>query len=325
VTLAVSLLAVGGPPSSTQAEWRPLVTVPRVVDVVGPRADGRLVLATQAGLFLLRPGRAPQPFARGPGGYVAPAGEPYIALALDRRLSRARCSFRRDDLFALEPTATPGVVRIDRRGRARRFADLPAGSFPSGIAFDGVGRFGSRLLVTAVSGQATSLYAIDCRGRSRVLTRTGPVVEGGMAVAPRSFGRFAGDLIAAGEATGRIVAFGSRGGTRLVAESGLPAGGDIGVEGIGFVPHGLGPDGAAYFADLGGQAGSPTHGTDSVLVLRGKDLSRARLRAGELVAATESGARTIAIRCSSRCTVRRVAVGAAATHGEGHVTFAPER
>lgn len=183
--LAASLLAVGGPASSTQAEWRPLVTVPRVVDVVGPRADGRLVLATQAGLFLLRPGHAPQPFARGPGGYV--------------------------------------------------------------------------------------------------------------------------------------------GGTRLVAESGLPAGGDIGVEGIGFVPHGLGPDGAAYFADLGGQAGSPTHGTDSVLVLRGKDLSRARLRAGELVAATESGARTIAIRCSSRCTVRRVAVGPAATHGEGHVTFVPER
>jgi hypothetical protein len=301
------------------------VTVPRAVDVVGPRADGRLVLATQGGLFLLRPGRAPRAFARAPGGYVAPAGEPYIALALDRRLARERCSFRRDDLFALEPTATPGVVRIDGRGRARRFADLPAGSFPSGIAFDGVGRFGSRLLVTAVSGQATSLYAIDCRGRSRVLTRTGPVVEGGMAVAPRSFGRFAGDLIAASEGTGRIFAFSPTGGAHLVAESGLPAGADVGVEGIGFVPRGLGPGGAAYFADLGGQSGSPTKGTDSVLVLRGKELSRARLRAGELVAATESGARTIAIRCSSRCTVRRVAVGPAATHGEGHVTFVPER
>ena len=58
-----------------------------------------------------------------------------------------------------------------------------------------------------------------------------------------------------------------------------------------------------------------------VLTLRGQDLAQARLRPGELVAATEAGATTIAIACARRCTVRRVADGPAATHGEGHITF----
>jgi hypothetical protein len=147
-----------------------------------------------------------------------------------------------------------------------------------------------------------------------------PRVEGGMAVAPTSFGRFAGDLIAPDENSGKIYAFGPRGGVALVAESGLRAGGDLGVEGVGFVPKQLGR-GAAYFSDLGAP-GSPTEGTDSLLVLRGTDLARAALRPGELVAATEAGATTIAVRCARRpCTVRHVADGPTATHGEGHVTF----
>lgn len=317
LTIATSMLGVDGASLPKQARWRPLVKTPGVVDVVGPRADGRLVLATHSGLRLLRPGSAPQPFAP---GYAAPPGEPYIALAPDRRLRRAKCSFKRDDLYALEPTATPGIVRIDRRGRAARFADLPAGSFPSGIAFDRVGRFGGRLLVTALLAGKIHLYGFDCRGRSHAFMSDGPPVEGGIAVAPRSFGRFAGHLVAASEATGRIFAFDPGGRVRLVAESGLPAGGDIGVESVGFVPSGLSPGGAAYLADMGAP-GSPTQGTDSLLVLRGRDLAHARLRPGELVAATEGGAKSIAIGCARRCTVRRFAIGPTATHGEGHVTF----
>jgi hypothetical protein len=321
---ACATLAADAAPLPRQARWRPLVRAPGIVDVVGPRADGRLVLATRAGLLLLRPGSPPRPFARGAGGYVAPAGEPYIALASDRRLPRARCSFRRDDVFAIEPTATPGVVRIDGRGHAARFADLPAGAVPTGIAFDTVGRFDSRLLVVAPAGQAASLFAIDCRGGVEALTTTGPRVEGGMVVAPRSFGRFAGDLLAADEASGRIFAFGASGRVRLVAQPRLPAGGDIGVEALGFVPENYDGGGAAYMADLGAP-GSPTQGTDSVLVLRGRELERAHLQAGDLVAATEGGAKTVAIRCARRCTVRRVAIGPAATHGEGHVTFVAPR
>jgi hypothetical protein len=317
-TLVASLLGGDGHAQQTQATWRPLVKLPGIVDVVGPRADGRLVVATRTGLFLFRPGRAPQPFAQ---GYVPAGGEPYVALAPGRRLPRAGCAFVRDDVYALDADATPGVVRIDFNGQPYRVADFPAGTFPSGIAFDVVGAFGYRLLVTAVVGSTTTLYSIDCRGRVTPLTRSGPRVEGGIAVAPRTFGKFAGDLIAPDENTGRIFAFGPKGGVALVAASGLPAGGDIGVEGVGFVPPGLGR-GAAYFSDLGAP-GSPTEGSDSLLVLRGRDLAQAGLRAGELVAATEAGARTVAVRCAPRCVVRQVAVGPDTAHGEGHVTFVP--
>jgi hypothetical protein len=252
---------------------------------------------------------------------VPATGEAYIGVASGSRLRRAGCSFHRDDVFALDPSAaSPGVVRVGAHGGATRFANFPAGAFPSGVAFDTVGRFGHRLLVTAVFGQATTLYAIDCRGRATAVTRTGPRVEGGIAVAPRSFGRFGGELIAANEYSGQIFAFGPRGSMSLVLKPNLPAGGDIGVEAVGFVPRGLGAHSAAYMADLGAP-GSPTQGDDSVLVLRGSDLRRARLHAGELVVATEGGARTLVVRCARRCASRRVADGPASAHGEGHIAF----
>ena len=322
VLLAASILALTGSAASPALHWRPLLKVPAIVDVVGPRADGQLVLSTRSGLFLVRPGRPAAEFARGPGGYVAAGGEPYIALASARRLAGARCSFHRDDVFALDADSTPGVVRILRTGQAVRLVDLPAGAFPSGIAFDLVGRFGFRLLVTTVVADKTTLYAIDCLGRSTVVARDAPHVEGGVAVAPSSFGRFAGDLIAVDEASGRIFAFSPTGSVRIVAESGLPAGGDIGVEGVGFVPSLFSRAGSAYFSDLGAP-GSPTEGSDSLLVLPGADLARAGIGRGDLVAATEAGARTISVRCARRCTVRRIAEGPSATHGEGHITFLP--
>jgi hypothetical protein len=321
VLFAVVTLAITGATAAASAQWRPLLEVPAIVDVVGPRADGRLVLATRGGLFLFRPGsRAATAFARGPGGYVAAGGEPYIALAPARRLQGKRCAFHRDDVFALDADSTPGVVRVVPRGLAVRLADFQAGAFPSGIAFDLVGRFGYRLLVTAVIDEKTTLYAIDCLGRLTVVTRDGPRVEGGMAVAPSSFGRFGGHLIAPDENSGRVFAFSPTGAVEVVVESGVPGGGDIGVEGVGFVPSRFSRTGSAYFSDLGAP-GSPTEGTDSLLVLRGADLERAQVRAGDLLAATEAGATTISVRCARRCTVRRVAEGPAATHGEGHIAF----
>jgi hypothetical protein len=227
-------------------------------------------------------------------------------------------------IFALDPDATPGLVRVDRNGRSSRFADLPAGAFPSGITIDTVGSFGYRLLVTSFAAGTTTLYAFDCRGRSRVVATAAPHVEGGIAVAPRTFGRFGGKLIAADEVTGRIYAFGSGGRVSLVAESGLPAGGDIGVEAVGFMAPKLGRHGAAYLADLGAP-GSPTSGSDSLLILAGTGLSRANLRPGELIVATEAGAKTLAVRCARLCEVRRVADGPAVAHAEGHITFVPRR
>jgi hypothetical protein len=319
---AVLLALAPGSAAQGQAEirWRPVKVFPGIVDVVGPRADGRLVFAARAGLSLHRRGSRSTPFARGPDGYVPAAGEPYIALARGRRLPAAGCSFRRDDLYALVPTATPGVVRIDGRGHAQRFADLPVGAFPSGVAFDTVGRFGHRLLVTALFGQSLTLYALDCRGRSSVVLQGGPRVEGGIAVAPRTFGRFAGRLIAPDEHGGRLFAIDSRGRTtRMLPSFRFPYGGDVGVESVGFVPPGFDRSGVAYLADLSAP-GAPTAGTDSLLTVRGRELVRAGVRPGDLLVASEGWAITFSIRCRRRCMVRRIGRSESDSHAEGHLT-----
>jgi hypothetical protein len=317
--LALTGIASAAAPT---AQWRPLLHAAGLVDVVGPRSDGQLVVSAKDRLFLLRPGGALEPFAAGAGGYVAgQGGEPYAALAVDRRLPGRHCSFHRDDVFVLDASGTPGVIRVLANGRALRLADLPKGAFPSGIAFDQIGRFGYRLLVTAVIKDKTTVYAFDCLGKPKIVVRDAALVEGGIVVAPRSFGRYGGYLIAADEKSGKIFAFGPGGAVRLVAKPTLPVGADIGVESLGFVPAGFGPTDAAYVADLTAP-GSPTVGTESVLVLRGPDLEAAALKPGELVALMEGGGTTVAVRCMQRCTVRRVASAPAATHGEGHISFA---
>jgi hypothetical protein len=305
-------------------QWRAVAKVPGIVDVLGPRADGRLVLSTHGGLFLMRPTNTPVPYARGPKGYAGSPGEAYLALGSGYRVPGAGCAFQRDVIFALDPDATPGILRVGRNGRSSRFADLPAGAFPSGIAIDTVGSFGYRLLVTSFAAGSTTLTALDCRGRARVVATGAVHVEGGIAVAPRAFGRFGGKLIAVDEVTGRIYAFGPGGRVRAVAQSGLPAGGDIGVESVGFVPLKLGRHGAAYLADMG-SPGSPTSGSDSLLILAGTDLARANLRPGELIVATEAGAKTLAVRCARLCRLRHVADGPTVAHAEGHITFVPHR
>lgn len=321
--LALWVPTLAGAAAPAVGQWRVLLKVPKIVDVVGPRADGKLVLATQTGLFLLRPGGVAQPFANGPGGFAASGGEPYIALASGSRVwGVAGCSFEAGDVFALDAGPTPGIVRVRPSGQASRFLDFPSGAFPSGITFDGFGRFGYRLLVTVnfENNTKTTLYAIDCLARPTVIAQGAPHVEGGIVVAPPSFGRFGGHLIAPDENTGLIHAFRRDGTVELVVDPGLPAGGDIGVESLGFVPSKVGTGAAVYFSDLGAP-GAPTEGNDALLVLRGQDLARASLRAGELLAATEGGGTTIAIRCDASCTVRRVADGLPTTHGEGHLTF----
>ena len=324
IALLASSIALTASATPGSGKWRVVAEVPGIVDVVGPRADGRLVLSTHSGLFVMLPAGPPVPYARGPQGYAGSPGEPYLTLGSGHRVPGAGCAFRRDVIFALDPDATPGIVRVDRSGRSSRFADLPVGAFPAGIATDTVGSFGYRVLVTSFTSGKTTLYAFDCRGRARVVATGAPHVEGGIAVAPRTFGRFGGKLIATDEVTGRIYAFGPGGRVRLVAESGLPAGGDIGTEALGFVPTKLGRHSAAYLADLG-SPGSPTSGSDSLLILAGTDLSRANLHAGDLIVATEAGAKTLAVRCAGRCTVHRVADGPAITHAEGHITFVRRR
>jgi hypothetical protein len=103
-----------------------------------------------------------------------------------------------------------------------------------------------------------------------------------------------------------------------VAKPALPAGGDIGVESAGFVPQRAA---AAYLADRF-SAGNKHPGDDAILELSAAQLARGGIRAGDLLIATEGGARTIDIRCTAACTVRYVAAGPAIAHAEGHVVFA---
>jgi hypothetical protein len=307
------------------ANWRQALHVTRVVDLTMPRVDGRLVVAANGRLALWQPGGRPLPFARGPGGYATKVGpEPYIALSRGQTVPGAGCRFPRQSVYAIEPRGRPGVIAIARAGSARRVVDLPGVGLPGGIAFDTIGRFGHRLLVTATKAGVTTVFAIDCRGRARTITRTAPAVEGGVVVAPPSFGRFAGDLIAPDERSGRILAIAPNGRATLVARSGIPHGGDIGVESAGFVPRGFGTGWSAYLADRV-SPGNLHPGDDAILSLGGRALSRAGVRPGDLLVASEGGAQTVAVRCRSTCSVRHVADGPPVAHAEGHIVFARAR
>jgi hypothetical protein len=205
---------------------------------------------------------------------------------------------------------------------ARRFADLESGAMPNGIAFDHAGGFGHRLLVTAAVSNGTAVFALDCTGSVSTITPHAPRLEGGIEVAPASFGRYAGDLIAPDEYSGRLLAIDPQGAVHTVARSGLPSGADIGVESAGFVPPQFDRSQAAYLADRR-SPGNPHPGTDSILRISGADLVRAGVRPGDLLVASEGGAKTIAVRCGRTCSVRKIADGPATSHAEGHIVVAP--
>jgi hypothetical protein len=174
----------------------------------------------------------------------------------------------------------------------------------------------------AGSGGRTSVLAIDCRARVTTILDNGPVVEGGLAVAPLGFGRFGGALLGLDEHGGDIVAFRPDGTFEVVIHPNLATGADVGVESLGFVPPNFFPAGVAYVADRL-SPGAPTIGTDTILRLTAAALARAGVREGDLVVSTESVGRTIAVRCEATCTVIPVAEATAAAHIEGHVSFVP--
>jgi hypothetical protein len=303
-----------------RGRWTPYLHVAQVVDLTPPRSDGRVTVAANGRLFLLGPGAALVPFARGTNGYSTPTGpEPYIDLATSAPVRPGGCSFATDEVAALEPSKTPGVISVDRQGTARRVANLP-GVQPNGIAFDDGGKFGHRLLVTASARGHTTVFGIDCLGQVTTITARAPTVEGGIAVAPSSFGKFAGDLIAPDEKTGRVWAIGPDGRVRLVIRSPLAHGGDIGVESIGFVPPAFTREWSAYVADRR-SPGNPHPGTDNILRLSGADLVDAGVRPGELVIASEGAGESVVVACAATCTIRHIADGPPTAHIEGHVIF----
>jgi hypothetical protein len=298
------------------ARWAPLAHLRRPVDLVGPLPSGDQVVAGAGRLSLLGPAGMAKPFPSARGAYRSPGGaEPYVAL------SPGGC-YGTGNVYALRLAKGRGVAVIGAAGGVRELARVSAPGLLDGIAFDQTGSFGHQLLVTITAGGKTTVDAINCRGAITTITRSAPRVEGGIAVAPASFGRFAGDLIAPSETTGRIFAITPKGTSLLVADSGLPHGGDIGVESEGFVPAGSAD---ALVADRL-TPGNPHPGDDAVLRIPGAALRGAGVRPGDLLVAAEGGALTDAVSCSTQgCRVVFVAQGPAAAHLEGHIAFGRSR
>jgi hypothetical protein len=328
VSLALGLVLTACAPTARLSHgpalpgrWVRFRHVGEVVDLAGPRSDGSFIVAAAGRLFQLTRAGVLRPFARGPGGYSTAVGpEPYIAMAPAGRVAGTGCSFPSGMIFALQPGRHPGIIAITPDGRASRFASLAATLTPDGITFDTTGHFGHRLVVTARNHGSTTVLAIDCVGTVRTITSRAPAMEGGIAVAPGSFGRYGGDLIAPSETSGRVFAIRPDGSVATVVVSGLPHGGDIGVESAGFLPPRFGPGDAAYLADRYSK-GNRHPGTNTILRLPGSQLLKAGARPGDLLVATEASAHTIVVRCANTCTVRYIAAGPTISHAEGHVVF----
>ena len=319
---AVAFLGLWPLNAAAAPAWTQWQSVPGVFDLGGPRSDGTLIVAGSAALYTATAAGDLQPFARGPGGYRDdPGAEAYLAVSPGQRVAASGCDFTPDDIFILRLHTPVGLTRVDRSGESSAsFTNLDVPSL-NGIAFDTAGAFDHRLLVTGTVSGKTELLAVDCRGAAQVVTKTAPVVEGGMAVAPETFGQFAGTLIAPDELSGVIWAITPVGTATQVVNSGLPKGGDIGVEGVAFVPSGFTARGGyVYYADRK-TAGNPHPGTDSVMRLSSADLVAAGVQDGDLLAATEGGASMIAVRCDATCHVIPVVTTPTTAHGEGHIVF----
>lgn len=318
----IGFLALWPVTAEAAPAWTAWQSVPGVFDLGGLRADGSMIVAGSAALYTVTAAGDLQPFARGPGGYRDDAGaEAYLAVSPAQRVAASGCNFTLDDIFILRLHTPVGLTRVDKTGESSgSFTNLDVPGL-NGIAFDTEGAFDHRLLVTGTVSGKTEVLAVDCRGSVQAITKTAPVVEGGMAVAPETFGQFAGSLIAPDELSGVIWAITPGGTATQVVNSGLPHGGDIGVEGVAFVPPGFTARGGyAYYSDRKTPGGAHP-GTDSVLRLSSADLVASGVQDGDLLAASEGGASMISVHCDTACHVLPVVTAPTTAHGEGHIVF----
>ena len=315
-----------GPPAAPASQvqtWEQWKKLDSVLDLQTTSVPGTMLVAANGKLSHVDRNGVASPFAQGPRGFsVDAAGEYYIAVSPGLKL-KSGCEFGQDQAFALRLAAPVGVIHIQPDGTLfsplATLANFPA---PGGIAFDTAGRFGNRLLVSGINSDGTStIVSIECDGKFTAVTTRGPRVEGGMQIAPPDFGDFAGQLIAPDEVDGKIFAVDEKGNSRLVADSGLPAGADVGSESLGFVPQGfMAAGGAAYVADRV-SAGNPHPGTDTILRLTVGQLRAAGVQDGDLLVVSEGGGETISVRCAGGCKVTRIAHASTGAHVEGHVVF----
>ncbi len=326
LALLASLLSLR-PAGAQQISWEQWQHQVGIVEM-GSRADGSLVAMVAGRLYLVSASTgAATPFSAGADGFSAdPNAEPYFVVTPALSLGGNRCMWTADTLYVLDLTSPPGIARVDVAGGVSRLATLTGVDTLGGIALDTTGSFGHQLLVTGShSGNQTTVFAIDCDGAVTTITDAAPQVEGGIAVAPPTFGQFAGNLIAPDENTGQVWAIDPSGKASLVSLPNLPTGGDTGVESEGFVPPrflalSLGSGGFAYLADRG-TPNNPFPGTDSILRLSAAALASAGVQEGDLLVATEGNGTTVAIHCADTCTSTLVAQGTNGGHIEGHIAL----
>ena len=320
--LACAAVVWATPVAAAGPAWQPVARIAGVFDVGGPRPDGWLVVAGAGRLWLVDPRGAVTPYAQGPNGYADDkGGEAYLAVVPGQLPGGTGCAFQPGDVYILRLHAPLGITRVDLLGTKTAFATIPGMQTLSGIAFDTFGAFGYRLLAIGSAGAGKmEVAAIDCGGTVQVLTRTAPVVEGGLAIAPAGFGSFAGDLMAPDESSGKIYAIRPDGSATVVVTSGLPIGGDIGVEGVGFVPPGFSGGGSVFYSDRA-TPGNPHPGTDALLAMSADDVLGTGVKEGDLLAVTEGGTAVIGVHCESSCAVLPVVTQPTRAHGEGHLVF----
>lgn len=294
-------------------DWQRWVPLPGVVDLVGPRPDGTLVAAAAGRLFTVTPDGNVAPFST----YVTDAatqGSIAISPGLDVAAGPT-CRFEAGDVFALDAATSPlGVSQVAVDGRSARFVDLPDAEALTGIAFDTTGRFGNKLLVTGRRGDRSVVFSVDCRGRVVTLTDSAPRMAGGMAVAPQLFGDHGGDLIGVDAVSGDVIFVRFDGTSGVLVASELPAGADVGVSAMGFMPADyLQRGGIAYLVDRG-SAGPGALWRLGEDVLRGIGVDN-----NDLVVAAEAGGQTMVVRCRLSC--RLLPLGAApGAQVTGHIT-----
>lgn len=321
--LLALLLALPAAAEAT-TRWRKYLYAGRVNDVVGPRRDGHLVISAGGKLWLVGHPRdrvrlAPRKRSRPRYLMLDPGIEPYIA-----HISASQCGFRRDEVYALSGPE-PALLRVTENGATYPYVSLPANFASKGIVLDTGGLFGGQLLVIGRIPGLTQLYGV-CNQQLTLLAQFPQRVEGGLAIAPPTFGDFVGQLLGAEEQTGNVYAIAPGAvAPTTIATPAAPAGGDIGVESLGIVPQGMTRRGAAFLSDRL-TPGNFQPGSGNLTHIRWRALKRAGVREGDLLVATEAGALTFAIRCAgATCTSQLVAHGVSKAHSEGHIAFAKRR
>jgi hypothetical protein len=323
---AVSCAATSPTASPGSLTWQKWQHLAGVFDL-GVQADDRgLIAAGSELLFKVDRAGGMTPIDGG-GAYAKSGGfEAYFAVSHGEP-ARGSCRFQHGAIYVIDPKTTGQVLEVDpTNGHPRLFAAVQGVESLNGIAFDSSGAFGDHpLLVTGPRSGRSKVAAIDCHGVVTVITDSAPRLEGGIAVAPAGFGGHGGELVAPDEIGGDIIGIRPDGKTSTLAAYKELIGGDLGVESAGFVPRGfLTTGGFVYLADRG-TANNPHPGTDSILRLASAQLSKAGVREGDLLVATEGGGTTLGVSCAATCSVRLIASGPPPGHIEGHIVFLGNR